>query len=52
MKSAIDIEKISKAAMKKEINILTMFELGISVINCNPKNIAIRLTKKLTAPNV
>tara|TARA_X000000368_G_C22442725_1_gene455460 strand:- start:269 stop:370 length:102 start_codon:yes stop_codon:yes gene_type:complete len=33
MKSAIDIEKINKAAIKKEINMLTIFGLGISEIN-------------------
>ena len=52
MKSAIDIEKINKAEIKKEINMLTIFGLGASVINCSPKNMAIRLKKKLTAPNV
>ena len=52
MKSAIDIEKINKAEIKKEINILTIFGLGTSVINCSQKNMANRLTKKLTAPNV
>ena len=45
-------EKINKAEIKKEINILTIFGSGTSVINCSPKNMAIRLTKKLTAPNV
>ena len=52
MNNAIDIEKIIKAVIKKDINILTIFGLGISVINCSPKNMAIRLTKKLTAPKV
>ena len=52
MKSVIDIEKINKAEIKKEINILTIFGSGTSVINCSPKNMANRLTKKLTAPNV
>ena len=52
MKSAIDIEKINKAEIKKEINILTIFGSGTSVINCSQKNMANRLTKKLTAPNV
>ena len=52
MKSAIDIEKINKAEIKKEINMFTIFGWGISEINCSPKNMAIRLTKKLTAPNV
>ena len=52
MNSAIDIEKINKAEIKKEINILTIFGSGTSVINCSPKNMANRLTKKLTAPNV
>ena len=33
MKSAIDIEKINKAEIKKEINMLTTFGLGTSVIN-------------------
>ena len=51
MKSAIDIEKINKAEIKKEINMLTIFGLGTSLINYNPKNMAIRLTKKLTAPS-
>ena len=52
MKSAIDIEKINKAEIKKEINMLTIFGWDISEINSSPKNMAIRLTKKLTAPNV
>ena len=52
MKSAIDIEKINRAEIKKEINILTIFGSGTSVINCSPKNMANRLTKKLIAPNV
>ena len=52
MKSSNDIEKINKAEIKKEINMLTIFGWGISEINCSPKNMAIRLTKKLTAPNV
>ena len=52
MKSANDIEKINKAEIKKEINILTIFGSGTSVINCSPKNMAIRLTKKLIAHNV
>ena len=33
MKSAIDIEKINKAEIKKAINILTIFGLGTSVIS-------------------
>ena len=37
MNSAIDIEKINKAEIKKEINILTIFGSGTSVINCSPK---------------
>ena len=52
MKSAIDIEKINKAEIKKEINMLIIFGWGISETNCSQKNKAIRLTKKLTAPNV
>ena len=52
MKSSNDIEKINKAEIKKEINMLTIFGWGISEINFSPKNMAIRLTKKLTAPNV
>ena len=52
MKSAIDIEKINKAEIKKEINILTIFGLVTSVINCSQKNMDIRFTKKLTDPNV
>ena len=31
---------------------LTIFGWGISEINCSPKNMAIRLTEKLTAPSV
>ena len=52
MKSAIDIEKIIIAEIKKEINTLTIFGWDIPEINCSPKNRAIRLTKKLIAPNV
>ena len=52
MKSAIDIEKINKAKIKKEINILTIIGLSTSVINCSPKNMSNRLTKKLNALNV
>ena len=52
MQSAIDIEKINKAEIKKEINMLIIFGLGISEINCSQKNMAIRFTKKFTAPNV
>ena len=47
MNSAIDIEKINKAEIKKEINMFTIFGWGISEINCSPKDMAIRLTKSL-----
>jgi len=48
----MDMENIMSADIKKEMKIVTVLALGISITNCNPKNIEIKLIKKLIAPNV
>ena len=50
--SDMDIENIKSAATKKEINKVNILGFGISITNCSPKNIEIKLIKKLIAPNV
>ena len=46
MKSAIDIEKIIIAEIKKEINTLTIFGWDIPEINCSPKKYGDQINKK------